>query len=74
MDKMKSKDHPLHFLLPRPLINQPEYNLRKNADKFNFLMNLLPVGQKGQITILHLDILTNMINFYCSTNQGEIRD
>ena len=33
MDKMKSKDHPLHFLLPRPLINQPEYNLRKNADK-----------------------------------------
>ena len=38
MDKMKSKDHPLHFLLPRPLINQPEYNLRKNADKF-YLFN-----------------------------------
>ena len=39
MDKMKSKDHPLHFLLPRPLINQPEYNLiRKKADKF-YLFN-----------------------------------
>ena len=32
LDKMKSKGHPLHFLLPRPLINQPERNLRKNAD------------------------------------------
>ena len=38
IDKMKSKDHPLHFLLPRPLINQPEYNLRKNADKL-YLFN-----------------------------------
>ena len=34
MDKMKSKDHPLHFLLPRPLFNQPQYNLKKNADRF----------------------------------------
>ena len=33
MGKMKSKDHPLHLLVPKPLINQPEYNLRKNADK-----------------------------------------
>ena len=38
MDKMKSKDHPLHFSLPRPLINQLLYNLRKNADKL-YLVN-----------------------------------
>ena len=38
MEKMKSKDHPLHSLLPRALINQPEHNLRKNADKF-YLLN-----------------------------------
>ena len=34
MDKIESMDHPLHFLLPRTLINQPEYNLRKDAGKF----------------------------------------
>ena len=33
-DKMKSKDLPLHSLLPKALINQPKYNLRKNGDKF----------------------------------------
>lgn len=34
MDKMKSKDRPLHFSLPRQLFNHPKYNLRKNADRF----------------------------------------
>ena len=46
MDKMKSKDHPLHFLLPTPLINQPEYNLRKNADKFYLFNETITCGTK----------------------------
>ena len=38
MDKIESIDHPLHLFFPRPLINQPEYNLRKDAGKL-YLFN-----------------------------------
>ena len=31
MDKIESVDHPLYFSMPRTLIDQPEYNLRKDA-------------------------------------------
>ena len=38
MVNIESIDHPLHFLMPRTLINQPECNLRKDAGKF-YLFN-----------------------------------
>ena len=31
MDKIESVDHPLYFSMPRTPIDQPEYNLRKDA-------------------------------------------
>ena len=31
MDKIESVDHSLYFSMPRALIDQPEYNLRKDA-------------------------------------------
>ena len=65
MDKMKSKDHPLHFLLPRPLFNQPQYNLKKNADRFYlFIESITGRTKRADWTFLHFDILTSMINFY----------
>ena len=45
MDKMKSKDHPLQFLLPRPLFNQPEYNLRKSANRFYLFIESIKEGR-----------------------------
>ena len=47
MDKMKSKDHPLHFLLPRPLFNQPEYNL--TGQKLLFLQCISRVIACGRL-------------------------
>ena len=45
MDKMKSKDHPLQFLLRRPLFNQPEYNLRKSANRFYLFIESIKEGR-----------------------------
>ena len=63
MYKIESMDHPLHFLMPARV--QSKEGRRKIL--LICLRSLLPVGQRGQRTFLHLDILTSMINFYCST-------
>ena len=34
MDKMKSKDHPLHNLLPKPVVFENQHNLRRKSEQF----------------------------------------
>ena len=36
MTQMKSPSHPLHHLLPCPLLNEPKYNLRHDLNKYLF--------------------------------------
>ena len=38
--------HPLQFLLPRPLFNRPEYNLRKSANRFYLFIESVKEGRK----------------------------
>ena len=36
MDKIKSKDHPLHNLLPKPVVFENQHNLRRKLNQNNF--------------------------------------
>ena len=48
-EKIKSRDHPLFKLLPRPVEGTCNYNLRKNSRNFFYLMAQLLVGPRRQI-------------------------
>ena len=61
MEKMKSRDHPLFKLLPRPVAGNCNYNLRKNSEKFLLFNAQLLAGPKEQIHFLHLDILSKLL-------------
>ena len=39
MDKMKSKDHPLHNLLPKPVVFENQRNLRRKSEQFYLFKN-----------------------------------
>ena len=39
MDKMKSKDHPLHNLLPKPVVVENQRNLRRKSEQFYLFKN-----------------------------------
>ena len=60
-EKIKSRDHHLFKLLPRPVAGTCNYNLRKNSRKFFYLMAQLLVGPRGQIHFLHLDSLSKLL-------------
>ena len=50
VEKMKSRDHPVFKLLPRPVAGICNYKLRKNSPRNSFyLMPQLLVGPSGQI-------------------------
>ena len=55
MTQMKSSSHPLHHLLPSPLLNEPKYNLRRNSQKYTiFLRTQELVGRRERRTSLRL--------------------
>ena len=40
ISKMKSPQHPIHHLLPRPFLNKSKYDLRRNLPKFYLYKNV----------------------------------
>ena len=47
MEKMKSRDHPLSKLLPRPVAGTCNYRLRKNSEKFLLFNGSITCRTKG---------------------------
>ena len=57
MAKMKCPSHPLHHLLPSPLLDAPNYTLRQKTQKYLFIFSgtCRSVGQREWRTSLHLN-------------------
>ena len=50
MARMKSPTHPLHHLLPSPLLDVPNYPLRQKTQKYYLSGTCRPAGQREQRT------------------------
>ena len=60
--KMKSPSHPLHHLLPSPLLDAPNYPLRQKTQKYYLFGIFRSAGQREWRTFLHLNILSDSID------------
>ena len=61
MEKMKSRDHPVFKLLPRPVAGICNYKLRKNSEKFLLFNASITCRTKWADSFLHLDLLSKLL-------------
>ena len=61
MAKMKSPSHPLHHLLPSPLLDAPNYTLRQKTQKYYLFRNIQVCRTKGEEDFFTLNILSDSI-------------
>ena len=61
MTQMKSPSHPLHHLLPSPLLNEPEYNLRRHSQKHYLYKNTKACRTKSAENVFTLSLIFQLV-------------
>ena len=61
MTQMKSPSHPLHHLLPSPLLKEPEYNLRRHSQKYYLYKNTKACRTKSAENVFTLSLIFQLV-------------